>query len=159
MRHLVLFLLPAFLLTSACQSKKNSEATEANAEEKKIIDLKLPFLSSEEVNKLYATAEKVDMIFYELPISVNQEEEASVKNTVLYIVPASPRVTAQCKPLGRLAWLADGVILREADVFVGEGCQYLLFMENNQPAWANAIAPEAIQFFNNITSQVNPRQK
>ena len=159
MRHLILLLVPAFLLAAACQPQKSSDTTEANAEEKKIIDLKLPFLSSEDVNTLYATAEKVDMIFYDLPISVNQEDEASVKNTVMYIVPASPRVTAQCKPLGRLAWLADGVILREADVFVAEGCQYLLFMENNLPAKANAIAPEAIQFFNNITSQVNQRQK
>jgi hypothetical protein len=116
-------------------------------------------MTSEEVNALYNTATSVDIIFYNLPISVNQEDEASVKNTVQYIIPSFPHVTARCDALGRLAWLADGVILSEADIVMGNGCNYLLFMKNNQPVAANTMALEGVQFFTNIISQVRQRQQ
>jgi hypothetical protein len=124
-----------------------------------IIDPAMPHLTSEEVNVLFNAAEKVDMIFYNHPISVTQEDTPSVRNTVRYIMPTPPNVTARCNPLGRLAWLAGGTIMREADVYMGNGCNYLLFMQNNQPVAANAMANEGVQFFTNILSQVNQKQQ
>jgi hypothetical protein len=116
-------------------------------------------LSATDVNTLLNTADKVDMIFYNHPISVTQEDAPSVRNTVMYILPTPPSVSVKCPPLGRLAWISAGTIVREADVFLGNGCNYLLFMENNQPVAANALANEGVQFFTNIISQVNQKQQ
>lgn len=121
--------------------------------------LPYPALGNQEISQLYAQADKVDIIFFYLPISVNQEDPASVKSTVLYVAPASPKITGQCKAIARLSWIADGAIIREADVYVDPGCEYLLFMENNQPVAANAMSPAGIEFFKNIISQVEPKTK
>jgi len=117
-----------------------------------------PPLGNQVVSQLYADADKVDIIFYNLPISVNQEDPASVKNTVLYVAPASPNITAACQPLGRLTWMAKGSIIKEADIYCEEGCQYLLFIENNKPVAANALQQAGVDFFKNIISQVEKQK-
>jgi len=77
-------------LTSGCNNKKESESSTAD---NKTSAATLPFVSSQEVNTLYSQAEQVDIIFYKLPISVNQDDPASAKNTVLYVAPAAPVIT------------------------------------------------------------------
>lgn len=135
-------------------SSGDSTAVTAN-----IIDPAMAHLSADDVTALLGKADKVDMIFYNHPISVTQEDAPSVRNTVMYIMPSPPSVTAKCPPLGRLAWMAEGVIIREADVFLGNGCNYLLFIENNQAVAANALANEGVQFFTTVISQVNQKQQ
>ena len=163
MKRIQLILLFAVLALAACSNKDSSGSDQQTSGKDSIpapiLDPAMRYLSSAEVNQLYVQAEKVDMIFYNHPISVNQEDAASVKNTAMYVMPAPPSVTARCNPLGRLAWLAGGAILREADVYVGNGCNYLLFIENNKPIAANALANEAVEFFNNIISQVKDKQQ
>lgn len=141
-------------LCISCQPKKAEETTPTEAQEVVAAPPAYPPLGNAAITTLFGEADHVDIIFYNLPISVNQNDPASVKNTVMYITPASPQITAQCKPLGRLSWMKEGAILREADIYVGTGCDYLMFIENNQPVAANAMAPEGVQFFNNIISQV-----
>jgi len=118
-----------------------------------------PPLSNQDIVKLYSIAEKVDIIFYNLPMSVNQDDAASAKNTVLYISPAPAIMSHPCKPLGRLSWLSKGVIVQEADIYADTGCQYLIFMKDNHPVAANALSESGIQFFTQVLSQVQQQQK
>ena len=118
-----------------------------------------PSLSNEELTKLYSISEKVDMIFYNLPMSINQDDASSAKNTVLYVSPAPAIISSTCKPLGRLSWLSQGVIVTEADIYSDTGCQYFLFMKNNQPVAANAMSESGVVFFNQIISQAQQQQK
>ncbi len=140
------------VLTISCQEKKNTDTPETTIETPEIPAY--PSLGNEALSKLYAETEKVDIIFYNLPISVNQDDAPSAKNTALYVSPASPNITKVCQPIARLTWVSNGTIAREADVYCEPGCQYFLFMENNQPVAANAMIQGGIDFFNNITSQV-----
>ena len=158
MKYLLLLLaLNLGLFTTSCKPKQSSgETTDAPAAETPaaaVESLAWPPLGNREVAGLYSQADKVDIIFYNHPISVNQEDPASVKNTTLYVSPASPKVTAQCKALGRLTWMSQGTILREADIYCETGCEYLLFIENNKPAYANAMSPAGVSFFKNIIHQ------
>ena len=118
-----------------------------------------PQLSNQEIVQLYSIAEKVDIIFYNLPMSVNQDDAASAKNTVVYISPVSAIMSHPCKPLGRLSWLSQGEIVREADIYADTGCQYLIFMKDNHPFAANALSESGIQFFNQVLSKVQQQQK
>jgi len=147
-------------LTSSCNSKKESDSSSDGANASgSVRAATLPCLSPQEVNILYSRAEQVDIIFYNLPISVNQDDAASAKNTVLYVAPAGPVLTSKCEPLGRLSWISDGKIFREADFYIGQGCNHFVFMENGQPAFKNAMSPEGVQFFQTIMSQVKPPDK
>ena len=153
-----IFLSCLLLSIGSCQEKKAVEIPTAPPVTE-IQTPSYPALSNNEITQLYADVEKVDIIFYDLPISVNQEDAPSAKNTALYISPASPVITKTCKPIARLSFISKGSIVREADVYCDTGCQYLLFMEKNSPVAANAMAQGGIDFFNNIISQVSKQQQ
>ena len=140
----------------SCAHSSKEVKEEAGAKAK--ITSQYPALGNEEITKLFAIVEKVDMIFYNLPMSVNQEDAASAKNTVLYISPAPAIMTNPCKPLGRLSFISDGVIVKEADIYSDTGCQYFIFMKDNKPFAANAMAESGIEFFKQILTQVQQRQ-
>ena len=164
MKNQKLFLCIASICCIAfwsCQSGNTNESstTETVKTDTVFIDPGYPPLGNQDLAKLYSQAEKVDIIFYNLPISVNQEEPSSVKNTVLYATPASPKITAKCQPLGRLSWMAQGIIIREADIYCDTGCEYLLFIENNKPVAANAMQQAGVDFFKNIISQVDKQRQ
>lgn len=150
------FFFPVCLLFFSCKpSGTKSNVTE---EPKESAAIKYPALGNQEISTLYANAEKVDMIFYDLPISVNQDDAASAKNSVLYISPAPVEINNSCKALGRLSWISKGVIIKEADIYMDSLCNYFLFMVNNQPVAANAMSESGVYFFKNIISEVEQRQ-
>lgn len=156
-RNTYVSILSCLLILGVLSCKKAeapSESPAAPAVAEAPVVPSFPPLGNQDVSDLFSKAEKVDIIFYKLPISVNQEEASSVKNTVMYITPAAPQITAKCEPLGRLSWLANGVILREADVYCDTGCEYLQFIKDNQPYATNAMSPGGVAFFKNIISQV-----
>ena len=146
-------------LLSACQQKKDSGTSEGSTDTSTSRPAQLPFLQSVDVNTLYSTAQTVDIIFYNLPISVTQDDPASTKNSVLYIVPALPAISGKCVAVGRMSWISDGKIVREADFFLGQGCNYFEFMENGKPAFRNAMAPAGVEFFTTIMSQAKAAVK
>ena len=140
----------------ACKQDQTKAVEEGTAPPKSKIAA-LPVLGQAEIQQLLATTETVDMIFFYLPISVSQDDAASAKNSVMYISPSSPTVADTCKAAGRLSWMSQGTILREADFYLGTGCHQFVFIENNQAVYRNAMSPEAIQFFDNIIQQVKQK--
>ena len=150
------FTIISILAFSCTSSPKEEQSGNQSSESSKT---NYPYLSNGEIANLYSLADKVDMIFYHLPMSVNQDDAASAKNTVLYISPAPAIMNNPCKPLGRLSWISQGAIIKEADIYVDTGCQYMIFMTDNQPVAANAMSESGVQFFNQIISQVEQRQK
>ena len=152
MIHRISILLAVFILAYGCGSKNNGQ------DEKKP-GASLPFLPQADIQTLYNGVEKVDILFYKLPISVSQDDPQSAKNTVGYITPAQPTHTGTCPATGRIAWIADGKIMREADFHFDSLCHYFRFVENNVFVYENQIGTEGIQFFTMIMKQTDPTQK
>ncbi|MEO5907287.1 MAG: hypothetical protein ABIQ11_11210 [Saprospiraceae bacterium] len=143
-----LFTFVLFPILLSCASKtetKDEKVSDPNA---------LPALGTQALTDLYVAAEVVDMIFYDMPISLNQDDAKSAKNSVLYISPTVATFNPSCKALGRLSWMTKGAIYKEADIYVDSLCNYFVFMENNQPVAINAMSESGIQFFKTIISQV-----
>lgn len=145
--------------TPSAEGIAPASAQEGTAPAPQEINLPYPALGNPYITALYAETEQVDIIFYDLPISVNQDDAASAKGTALYVSPANPKITADCKPVARLSWIADGKILREADVYMDDGCEYLMFMENNEGVAVNAMSQSGVEFFKNIIRQVEQKTK
>lgn len=139
---------------SSCQSKTDEKNEETGQETSA-----LPALGNEALTQLYAAAERADIIFYNLPISVDQDEASSAKNSVLYVSPTVQKFNPSCKALGRITWMSKGSIYKEADIYVDPGCQYFVFIENNQPVAINAMSESGVKFFNNVIEQVKQRAK
>ena len=158
-RHHTTHLVFAALCFVYLSCSPSTKADTKDVKSKETTASPYPALKNEEITQLYAIADKVDIIFYNLPMSVNQDDAKSAKNTVLYISPAPAIISQPCKPLGRLSWISDGAIVQEADIYVSTGCQYLLFMKGNQPVAANAMSETGIQFFTSVLNQVQQQMK
>ena len=142
-------------ILSSCKEKVKEDQPASGQDQK---TEGLPPLGNQELTTLYAKAEMVDMIFYDMPISVNQDQASRAKNTVLYVSPTGAVRNPSCKPLGRLSWLSGGTIYKEADIYAGQGCSYFVFMENNQPVAVNAMSETGVNFFNSIITQVQQQR-
>lgn len=142
----------------SCKQKQSDNTDVKTEPAQQTAVTSFPALGNEEISNLYAQTDKADIIFYDLPISVNQDDEKSAKSSVLYISPAPVTINRSCKPLGRLTFMSDGAIINEADFYVDSLCNYFVFMKNNQPVAANVMQESGIQFFQNIMTQVQQRQ-
>ncbi len=158
----------SLILCTSCQpSQKDGEAVAATSDKgtevvnDTIPPHNLPYaaIGNAYISQLYAETKSVDIIFYDLPISVNQDDEGAAKNTALFVSPTNPKITADCKPIGRLSWIANGKILREADVYMEQGCEYFMFMENNEGVAVNAMSPAGVEFFKKIISKADQKPK
>lgn len=148
-----IFFFGVYLFSCTRSPKEGKEEAKEVVEETAPAVSPYPSLSNEEITKLYSITEKVDMIFYSLPMSINQDDAKSAKNTVLYISPAPAQMKSPCKPLGRLSWISQGVIIKEADIYCDKGCQYFIFMKDNKPDVANEMSESGVVFFNQIITQ------
>jgi hypothetical protein len=148
-------LLLSFTLLFSCKPA----VTEGVEETKKDTSTSLPALGNTELTELYAAAERADIIFYNLPISVDQDDATSAKNSVLYVSPTSQEMNPACKPLGRITWMTNGSIFKEADIYIDQGCQYFVFIKNNQPMAVNAMSQSGVLFFQNVIEQVKKRSQ
>ncbi|MBK9981666.1 MAG: hypothetical protein IPP15_04455 [Saprospiraceae bacterium] len=146
----VTFILFILCISSCRQSPKEGKEEE---KPKTVTTSPYPSMSNEEITNLFSITDKVDMIFYNLPMSINQDDAKSAKNTVLYISPAPALMNAPCKALGRLSWISKGAIVKEADIYCDQGCQYFIFMTDNKPVASNAMSESGVVFFNQILSQ------
>ena len=144
------------LLFIACKQDASKPSDEPNTPPQSKLAA-LPYLTNMDIQGLLAKTETVDMIFFHLPISVSQDDAASARNSVMDSSPATPAVADTCRAAGRMSWMSQGVILKEADFYLGQGCYQFVFIEDNKAAYRNAMSSEAIQFFETILKQVNQK--
>lgn len=113
----------------------------------------LPSLTREDIANLHTRTEKTDVVFFNLPVSVSQDDATSAKFTVTYIAPVPPPAGAQCPAVARLSWIAGGAIIQEADIHIDATCAYLVFMEKGKPVARNAMEQNGQDFFRSIMQQ------
>lgn len=104
----------------------------------------------EAMRELWESSDAVDIIFYETNFSLSQTEKAAIQQTLGYFLPMPIAHNTSCKPIGRIAFLIQGEIRREADIYIHEGCQYFLWMEKEKPVYINPMSPQGVAFFDGI---------
>ena len=104
--------------------------------------------------RLLAECDYVDILFFDSPVSMGQDDDAGIQSTLTFITKEVAKPNADCKPLGRISYMIKGEIIAEADFYSSEGCNYMIFMEDNKPKYANVLSPNGIQFFQNILLQI-----
>ena len=108
-----------------------------------------------EFQRLLKECDNVDIIFYDSPISMSQDDRASIRGALFFIDPIRIAPLGDCKPLGRISYMINGAIAAEADFYCEGECTYFVFMENGKPAYANAMSQNGIEFFQSILVQIN----
>ena len=125
-----------------------------------------PAYPEEKLKFLFDNSDYVDYVFYELPISMSLNEQASIQYSVSHVSLEPAPINANCKSLGRIFFQQTGENIAEAEiVFNGpENCSYFIFYENGQKKYANAMTEAGIKYLqqnlmNAIKSMQNAQQQ
>ena len=99
---------------------------------------------------LYEQATYLDATFYDLPVSINQNDPAQIRSSLTHIGEAPANLSPTCKPFGRVWFQIDGVNRQEADIYFADGCTYFVWFRDGKPAYSNAMTESGVAFYNNI---------
>lgn len=113
----------------------------------------LKSIEMEKMRDLYENCNSLDIVFYNTNFSLSQTEQAQIQTTLLYLLPSPVRHNMDCKPQGRISFWVQGELRREADIYVGENCNYYIWIEDGKPAYINPLSPDGINFYNKILTQ------
>lgn len=102
---------------------------------------------------LWESCDYIDIIFYNSPISMSQEDQPAIRGS-LSMISGQPAVPGEnCKALGRISFMQQGVIMTEADFYSSEQCHYFQFLQDGKPTYAETLTPAGINFFAQIQQQ------
>lgn len=120
-----------------------------------------PKMPNDLLLKMWDEGQMIDFVFHDLPFSMNQNEQASIRTNLTYIADkAVDRIPTKCKPISRQFYQVNGEIIYEADVYFGEGCEFYVFWVDGKPKYSNYMAETGIAFFKNmIQKAMQTRQK
>lgn len=150
----ILLLAFSTLLLMQCKSEKSS----TDDQNVTTISEEPQGLPQERLNALISQTNVVDIIYYDLPMSMNQQESGSVRNTLTFIGPPIRRDSDACKPLARVSFMGNGELLEEADLYLAEQCKFFAFIENQKPVYYHQLSPNGVSFFTQVISQAQQQQ-
>lgn len=141
--------------TSQATSKERvNESVKQNDSE--MTSLNLPSIDSNVFRKMAEKCDYIDYIFYELPISISQDNRQAIVSNINFVSRESVgEFSTDCKPMGRKFFHINGEIVLEADVYLDKlnGCFFYVFLENGKPTSANKISKDGINFYFNVFGQ------
>lgn len=156
-----LLFLPLFMAMAACQSaEKPAEKTPATTptQPSEMVKAGPPLYPSfplERLEYLFNTADYIDVIFYDLPISLSMNEKSSVQTFLSYVAVEVPPSLPHCtKAAGRIFFQVKGENVDEADLYFSNGCKYLVFYKEGKPAHANFLTEQGVAYLNSLLQQV-----
>lgn len=116
----------------------------------------VPGVPEEVMIKLLNECTFVDYIFHDLPFSLSQNEDPSIDQNILYMDIKRPvgKLPTNCKATARKFFQIKGEIVYDVDVYLGQGCNYYVFVDKkNKPIYANYLTPDGVKFYYNIINQ------
>jgi len=115
------------------------------------------YLTSSDIQNLANEVDFIDIIFYQMDISVSQGDKASTQQTTHFLTADGKPTEMNCPAIGRLTLQAKGKIIREADIHVqGGGCAYFTLIENKKPVGTCLISPDGRKFFDSLLASYQP---
>ncbi len=106
------------------------------------------------IMEVWNEADLLDYIFHDLPFSMSQDQQASIRTNVTYIAQeAQASIPAGCKPIGKQFFAKQGNIFLEADIYFDDNCRFYVFFQNEKAVYANKMSPAGVNFFNAMISQ------
>ncbi len=120
----------------------------------------IPSIPKEIMSKLYKECTYTDYIFFELPFSMSQDEENSIRANLNYIsvVPLGT-IPDNCKAMGRQFFHIEGDIVLEANVYFDDACKFYVFVDGETPLYANLMSDKGIEFYSTMIQQAIDSQK
>lgn len=153
------FLSACFAFTSCNSSSSSGAAEKPVAENTAAPPTSYPSIPSEKIVNLFETCDFIDYILYDYEFSLSQGEKPAIQASFSHISKTVPTINPNCQPIGRIFYQVEGQNALEADIYFNDGCKYYIFLENNQPKYANELTPAGIGFYEDVFKRFAPYRK
>ncbi len=151
------YLLLAVLAISLCACNSNAApdtaATETTAPPPPPAP-SYPSIAAERIAYLAENATYMDGIFYNLPISMNQDNIDQIRATLSTVAAEPALLPPGAKPIGHVWFQVGGKNVEEADLYFQDDVAAYVWYENGKPAYSNLMTVAGIDFYNNIINSV-----
>ncbi len=149
----LLLLLIMILSTFACKQApdNNTESRQPAPATPQLITLSYPPVPQELIEMIALKGDHIDVIFYNMPISMSRDGSADVQQMLSQVSDQAPAQVAPCQSIGRIFFQGQGETLAEADLYLGENCNYYVFYKDGKQAYANLLTPDGIKLYENLT--------
>ena len=126
----------------------------ANFDTTGFISTDIPTISNDLLQAAYDKANLMDIIFYNIPMSINQSNPAQIKSSLGLISPNKPKFKGTCTSLGRMFFYNGAETLLEAEIYYGGTCYYYKFLnKKGKVIGNNNMNMQGVNFFGNIIKQ------
>jgi hypothetical protein len=151
----LLFLLILISLAACNKAGNDSQsATETQPTPQplpaKAAGIDYPGLPVERAVAMFNECNYVDGIFYDLPISMSQNEKASIQQTISYISDSPATIYPNCAPIGRFFFQKDGDDMAVAEFYFSGQCYAFIFLEDGKPKYGNKLTDAGKAYFERI---------
>lgn len=150
----ILFFLLILFSSLACkqQSSDNNSTVQVAPAAPQLTTLSYPPLPQDIATKIGTSGDHIDVIFYNMPISISRDGNTDVQQMLSQVSDQAPTQVAPCQAIGRIFFQGQGETIAEADLYLGENCNYYVFMEKGKPTYANLLMPEGINLYEKLTA-------
>jgi len=117
----------------------------------------IPSVPQDLIEKLLDECTGIDYIFDTWPVSMSQDEDASIDQNVMFIDFKRPvgHIPPNCKKEGRKFMKMGADEAYMVDFYFGDNCNFYVFRDKqNKPLYANYMTNAGINFYQNIFAQV-----
>jgi hypothetical protein len=96
----------------------------------------------------------IDYIFHDFPISFSQTERNAIRQVVGFIDPEPTHMPVGCEPTAMIAFLVDGDILAEGDVYFMDDCSYFVFYDDERnPTYSHPLRSHGKDYYKSVLEQ------
>ncbi len=152
--------LVGLFMIAACQANSSSEDNQDGRDTRQSMPAVQPetpgSITVEEMKRIYDSCDYVDVIFYESSVSMSQTDQSGIRRTIQFVSTRPATTNPGCSPIGRISFMIAGNIVTEADIYMGEGCNYFSFLRNGNVYAVNEMTPDGIRLFSKFLQAEPP---
>ena len=156
------YLLFSLFLVS-CSERKPATVETPKAEENNIAapELKVSStfdtigISKEVFQQMLKEGDHIDIIFNDLPFSMNQDGNSALYQDLQHISSRPLKsLETNCSPFARKIYLSKGEIIMEGDLYYGPECYFQVFIKDGQKLYGNYLTPQGVAYIEQLLKQV-----
>ena len=146
------------VLLFACTSSNNTQEEETSNEVVSSEDY-YTIMTAEQAQELFSNADKVDVLFNDIAVSLSQVKQSDVQGQISFLKPGLVPKKLDCSETANIIFQAKGEIVADGRMYLRGDCRYVIFYEENQPVYATQITDQGMNFYRRVLAAGNSTVK
>ena len=129
----------------------SGESTSSDAAKQEMVEADtFPTMTPAQALYLYENADKVDVLFSDISVSLSQVKQSDVQGQISFFKPGQVPKKMSCSESANIILQSKGDIIGDGHMFLRGKCNYVVFYEDGKPAYATQMTDQGMKFYRQI---------